>query len=171
MLASGGCADEDRDHGFTIQGATIRVLRGRLAVHLDDSLQFSPEAVQALEHGVPLTISVDMELRNQETLNLLAEQERSFEIRYLPLSQHYQLTTVGTGQVRTYPRLRHAVSALTGLDLMLATGPLAPGDYIFRGRIRLDRASLPGPMQLPVMLSTRWRHDSEWHQWPFRISA
>ena len=48
---------------------------------------------------------------------------------------------------------------------------LAAGDYQFRARMRLDRTSLPAPMQLPSLVYRGWRHDSEWTQWPFRISA
>ena len=170
-LLLAGCGDSATAHGFSIRDAQLSVQRGRLDVRLSQDLVFSTEAIEALDHGVPLTVSVELELRNQDTLNLLANQRRSFEIRYLPLSQHYRLSAPEAGSARTFPRLRHAVNALANLDLELPTGPLTPGEYLLRCRVVLDQATLPGPMQLPAALSTAWRHESEWSQWPFRISA
>jgi len=143
----------------------------RLNVHIEQSLQFGDAAVDALRHGVPLTISIRMELRDQGTLTLLADGETRYEIRYLPLSEHYELVQAPGGQTRTFPRLRHVVSALSSLDIDFATGPLTPGSYQFRARTRLDRARLPAPMQLPVRFSGHWRHDSDWSSWSFRINA
>ena len=127
--------------------------------------------IEALEHGVPLLIGFAMELRAADTLALLADQYAEYEIRYLPLSQHYQLNEVGSDDVTTYPRLRHVLAELSRRTFNIETGPLFIGEYTLRGRVVLDQTGLPAPMQLPAALSGQWRHDTEWNQWQFRINA
>lgn len=171
LLVLPGCSEEALDHGFSIRDARFNVGRGLLRVSLEQDLRLSQEAVEAVQHGVALTISLEMELRSQETLNLQRDRQYRYEIRYLPLSQHYQLTDTAQGEQRTFPRLRHALAALGRVDLEFPLGPLTPGEYIVRGRVLLDQARLPGPMQLPAALSPTWRHQSEWSQWLVTISA
>ena len=60
---------------------------------------------------------------------------------------------------------------LSELSQAIDEPALGPGEYELRTRMRLDRASLPAPVQLPSLVSRAWRHDSEWSRWPFTISA
>ena len=111
-------------------------------------------------------------MRDAKTLTLLADQASRLEVRYLPLSKRFQLSTPGEEfPASNFPRLRHVLAELGELDLSMGTGPLAPGDYEFRLRVRLDRSSLPMPLQLPAALNRAWLHDSRWSQWPFKVSA
>lgn len=165
------CTPDPGNHGFEIRQIGLRPEARQLSVDFTQNLRLSNAVAEALEHGVPLTISISMELRNQENLTLLADHQAHFEIRYLPLIQHYELSNLSTGEARSYPRLRHVTNALASLHLSFATGPLTPGGYEFRARTWLDRASLPAPMQLPVRFSAHWRHDSDWSTWSFRVSA
>ncbi len=171
VICVAGCSRGDTEHGFTIFNVGLQQEYRRLHVSVSQDLRFSREAVDALQHGVPLTLSMDMELRESSTLTLLADDSKLFEIRYLPLSQHYQLIALDSGESRTFPRLRHAVSQLASLKLAFETGPLAPGEYEFRTRMRLVHSSLPAPMHLPALMSAQWQHDSEWSTWPFEINA
>ena len=68
-------------------------------------------------------------------------------------------------------RLRHVMAAINNREHILEGAPLSVGEYLVRGRVQLDRAALPGPMQLPAVLSARWDLDSEWTNWPFSINA
>ena len=150
----------------------VRLSRRQLhvVVHQDASLSY--EARRALLNGVPLIINVDTEVRDARSLTLLVDEVRRLEVRYLPLSKRFQLSTPGEeGASKNFPRLRHVLAELDELDLVMGTGPLAPGDYEFRVRVRLDRSSLPMPLQLPAALNRAWRHDSGWSQWPFKVSA
>ncbi len=171
LVLLAGCSGEPGDHGFQIRDVRLSPQARQLNVRFAQNLRLSPIALNALQRGVPLTVSVSMELRQQDTLILLANEQALYEIRYLPLSQHFELSNTATGEARSYPRLRHVFSALASLDLNLETGPLAPGGYEFRARTRLERSMLPAPMQLPVLVSAQWRHDSDWSTWQFRISA
>jgi len=138
---------------------------------LQQELELSQQAREALEHGVTLTISLEMELRNDNQMIVVRREARRFKLRYLPLSERYQLTEEETGDLQTYSRLRYLLSAIDDLNVQLSTGPLPPGGYELRTRIRLDESRLPAPMQLPAWFSDQWQHDSEWSVWPFKVSV
>ena len=170
------CTQPGDDYGFRIQTVDISPGYQKISTRYRQELSLSREASEALENGVTLTLLLEMALRDSITLALLSDDSRLYEIRYLPLSQRYQLRSPVNGAPgkvnnKTFPRLRHVMNELAGLRLDFRTGPLAPGQYEFRARIKLDNARLPAPMQLPALFSTDWQHDSEWSIWPFDIGV
>jgi len=167
-----GCGQEDTvGHGFTIENVVISSAYQSINVHLQQTLELSEHAREALEHGVTLVVELDLELRNDDNLIVVRRDATHFQLRYLPLSERYQLSEEETDELRTFSRLRHLLAAIDDLDVHLSTGPLPPGGYELRTRIRLDESRLPAPMRLPAWLSAQWQHDSEWSVWPFKISV
>ena len=133
-----------------------------MEVRFEQDLSLSPEARNALVHGVPLTVGVELILRDAKTQTRLKKNESFYEIRYLPLSEHYQLTGPGDDNLRTFPRLRHALADLGDLQVRFETGALPSGEYELLARSFLDKQKMPPPMRLPVMFSSRWKHESAW---------
>ena len=166
-----GCGQPSGEHGFYLRSVDVRPGYQIVRARLQQDLKLSREATEAIEHGVPVTLTVELELRDARDLTLLADDQRHYVIRYLPLSEHFQLSGRLGDETENYPRLRHALAALSGLDLEFSTGPLAPGPYELRARITLDNRYLPAPMRLPALLSEGWRHRSEWTTWPFDIGV
>ncbi|MBT8062644.1 MAG: DUF4390 domain-containing protein [Gammaproteobacteria bacterium] len=166
-----GCVESEGDYGFQIRKVDVRTAERKLNTRFDQRLSFSAEAREALVHGVPLTIQVQVELRDANSLTLLFDDHRRFEIRYLPMLEDYQLRRLDGGSDQSFPRLRHALGALDRLDLSFDTGPLSPGNYELRTRTHVDLARLPAPMRLPARFSPQWQHDSRWSTWSFEISA
>jgi hypothetical protein len=140
-------------------------------VSFHQSLQLSQQARAALEHGVDLTIRFDMDLREGSSMIRRAIDSRRYVISYLPLSRRYELSGMQDARSQTFPRLRHLLSELGKVNLVLATGPLTAGEYELRVRVKMDKQRLPAPMRLPALLSAQWRHDSEWSTWPFDVGA
>jgi hypothetical protein len=167
----GGCEQPAEEHGFSIRSVQVRTGYQKISAAFRQQLSLSAAAVEALENGVPLTLELELELRNSDTLSLLAAETRRFEIRFLPLHRRYQLSTRPEGRMQTFPRLRHVLGDMSELSLDVATGPLAEGQYELRTRIQLDTARLPAPMHLPAFFSSEWRHDSEWSTWLFEVRA
>ena len=166
FLALGGCQPRPAGGEFEINAVEARWANGRMSVHSEQVLRFSEPARQALGHGVPLTVEIELILRNTASQTRVAQELSAYEIRYLPMSEHYQVARLADGQVRTYPRLRHALADLGQLDLDLETGALPADDYELLARIRLDHARVPPPMRLPVLFDSSWKHASAWSSWP-----
>ena len=171
-LLLAGCGQEAAvDYGFYINDVSVSRAYQSLNVRLQQDLELSRQAREALEHGVMLTINLEMELRNDNKMIVVRRDARRFQLRYLPLSERYQLSEEETGELQTFSRLRHLLAAIDDLNIQLSTGPLPPGTYELRTRIRLDESRLPAPMQLPAWFSSQWQHDSEWSVWPFKVSV
>src|SRR5690606_5395256 len=153
VLMLAGCSEKPRGYGFAIENASV--VRGyqSLNVRLKPDMHLSGEALTALQHGVSLTIRLDLELRNDNNMIVVRRDTRRFQLRYLPLSERYELKDPDQDKLLIFSRLRHAFAALGNMNIKLQTGPLPPGSYELRTRIQLDESLLPGPMQLPAMFS------------------
>ena len=162
---------EALDYSFNIKNVTVRTAYQSLDIRFQQQLELSSQARTALENGVTLAINLEMELRNDKYMIVEHRDVQSFLLRYLPLSERYQLTDERTGELKTFSRLRHMLAVINDFSTRLSTGPLPSGGYELRTRISLDESRLPTPMQLPVWFSSQWRHDSEWSVWPFEINA
>jgi len=157
-----GCAPKPDDYGFDIEQLAVRSAHQTLAITLKQRIRLSREARNALTHGVPLRIRTEIVLHRSGSWFSLSHTEQQFEIRYLPLSGLYRLSTHGDSAAQTFPRLRHALAALSQVTLQLpATGTGADALQI-RARSYLDKRQLPVPMRLPTLFSARWKHDSGW---------
>ncbi|MCW8925255.1 MAG: DUF4390 domain-containing protein [Xanthomonadales bacterium] len=169
LTACGGA--DTPGYSFTINDVSVTSAYKSLDVHLRQGLELSEQAREALEHGITLTISLEMELRSDNNMIAVRRDTRLYMLRYLPLNESYQLQDDRSGEKWAFPRLRHLFAALAELDVRLDTGPLPPGSYELRTRIRLDESRLPAPMRLPTWYSAQWQHDSEWSVWPFELNA
>lgn len=170
-LSVAGCQQAPVDYGFTIKDVSVSRGYQTLDIHLQQELNLSQQAREALEYGVTLTIRLEIELRNDNNMIVVRREARSFHIRYLPLIQRYQVRRDDSETLQTFPRLRHVLASINQLTVQIQTGPLPSGNYELRTRVRLDEGLLPAPMQLPALFSSQWRHDSEWSVWPFKVSV
>lgn len=172
MIVLAGCGPRQApEYAFVIRDVTVTPAFQSLDIHLEQDLELSQQARDALEHGVTLTIRLDLELRDDDHMISTRRDIRRFLLKYLPLSERYQLAQAENGASQAFTRLRHMLASLDDLSIHFATGPLPPGSYELRARISLDESRLPTPMQLPAWFSPQWRHDSEWSTWPFKVSA
>ena len=166
-----GCEQQVLGYGFVIEDVSVNRGYQSLDIGLQQDLVLSQQAIEALHHGVTLTIRLDLELRNDNNMIVVRREGRSFHIHYLPLHERYQLIEGDAEKLQAFSRLRHVLAAIDDLNVRLPTGPLPPGNYELRTRIRLDESLLPAPMQLPALFSSQWQHDSEWSVWPFKVSV
>ncbi len=169
LLACAGCSASSEGGSFEVSRVETSWANGRLSVDYEQRLRLSPEARNALVHGVPLTVEVTLVLRNTTDRTRVGSNTKSYEIRYLPLSEHYQVSEAGENKVRTFPRLRHVLSDLARLEISFETGALPAGEYELLARCHLDRQRIPPPMRLPTLFSPNWDLDSSWTSWPLKI--
>jgi hypothetical protein len=161
-----GCAHQTDDRHFELAKVDTNWSNGRLNVTVHQKLVLSSEAREALVHGVPLTLQLELLIRHTGSRNPVKENIYNYEIRYLPLINHYQLTQPGAAEIRSYPRLRHLLAELATVKQSLSEDDLPEGSYELLARTHLDQKKMPPPMRLPMLFSAQWRHDSDWTIWP-----
>jgi hypothetical protein len=166
MLALASCSPQQMDFGFSIERIDAHATPHALNVVIHQQLVLSREAKDALNHGVALAINTELEVLLAGSRGSISHASREFEIRYLPLSNRYQLITRQPPGVRTYPRLRHVLAELGTVNFALDLEPLPPGNYQLRARSLLDKHYMPPPMRLPAWFSAQWQHDSGWQSSP-----
>ena len=70
------------DYGFIINEVSISRGYQSLNVHIQQGLELSQQAREALEHGVTLTINLEMELRNDNNMIVMRRDTSRFHLRY-----------------------------------------------------------------------------------------
>lgn len=139
-------------------------------------IEFQPSqaVLEALNHGVAVTLVVATRIHPVHGVLASADQTRNhrFEIRYLPLIEHYQLTELKTDTSVSYPRLRLLMAALAEprfLDTHLERGDISDRPWHVQARADIDRERLPAPMQLSVFSDSAWQGAQDWVNW--RVST
>ena len=154
--------------GISVQSASMSVEGESVAVDADIQYQLSDEAREALEHGVPLYIVV--EIKTEEIRKLLwnrnlKQNSLVFRLEYHPLSQRYLLIDKTNAKRQDFQYLS---SLLNELSRIRAWSISLPDDlennqnYRTQIRARLDIQSLPAPLRLIAFVSRRWQLFSEW---------
>ena len=156
--------------GFKILDASTRLTDGVHRVHADVAFDFSDEALEAMENGVALTVSIDMQVLqvNRVWDRNVATVKAVYRIQSHALSRHYVVKDLSTGESTTYPSFDEMASQLGKIDgLPLLDDHVLEPDEQYRVRLRasLERESLPTPLRLLAYFSSSWRLSSDWTTW------
>jgi len=161
------------DGGFIIAGVD-RILREEqylIEAHVD--YRFSETALEALDHGVPLTINLHYRLRRDDAWiweDAVVDRRQLYLIRYLPLTKLYQVMRLPDGEKQSFVTRDAAIGAL-GESGRLPLAPktaLEPDEqYNLQIKVSLDIESLPLPLRPVAYLRPSWKLSSGWTEWPF----
>ena len=136
-------------------------------------LLLNTEAVEALESGLMLGIQMQFEITRQRRFLAdvqVASISRDFELKYMALSQRYQVTDNMTGETQSYATLLSALRNLGRIrdwpvSAISVIEAYDDAEYECGLRAVLNQDRLPGPLQI----LTFWRGDfsleSEWYRW------
>lgn len=145
----------------------IYVIDARLAYEL------SGTALEALDNGVPLTVSVEIEIQRNRDFwwnEEIAQIRQKYRLEHHTLSDQYILTDLATRTRRNFPSVEEAIEGLGELK-SIPLGELRElrngGPYLLRLRSRLDISELPTPLRPLAYLSPQWRLSSGWFEWTF----
>ena len=159
---------------FAVREAEAHLTDGVYRLDARLSLSLNAGVEEALNNGVPITISVDIEVL--ETYPWLPDQtvaslEQRYLLRHHALSERYLVKNLNTGLQSSYSYLDEALGSIESLREIpiLDQHLLAPGnDYYGRVRVRLDRESLPSPLRAISYISRDWQLKSDWLEWPLQ---
>jgi hypothetical protein len=158
------------------QTFTVRDVKTTLVdnvYRLDASLEyeFSPAVLDALDSGVVLTLTLDIEVyqpRRYVWDEVVATLEQRYEIQYHALTEQYLLRNLNSGSQFAYATLSSALATLGSIEqLPIIDAQLLDTEerYMVRVRSRLDVDELPVPLQLKAYVSSDWWLSSGWYSW------
>lgn len=136
--------------------------------------QFSDEALDALDNGVPLVVELAIEIERSRDYvwnETVASLRQRYQLAYEALTQRYVVTNLNSGEDNYYPNRAASISALGDVDNLpiLDAGLLSPDqNYIVNLQASLDLEALPVPMRVIGYFSSNWRIASEWYSWPLQ---
>ncbi|GMV28245.1 MAG: hypothetical protein AMXMBFR59_03700 [Rhodanobacteraceae bacterium] len=129
----------------------------------------SSEMLDALDHGIPLTLRFELTRERRGLFGWNAEQreQHRLELRYFPLSRNYQLRDLDRATVRRFGVRAAAIAAFSRMELPLSAASIrAVAPERQRLRIVLDSDALPGALRLPALVDSAWRQAVVERTWP-----
>jgi hypothetical protein len=149
---------------LAVRTAQIHTVAGSAMLELGLDCHLSGPMQDALDHGIPLTLQID--LRAGRWPSTKASAAPRIELRYFPLSRRYQLRELDSGDVRSFTTPAYLVAALGALriDLPAAFATL-PAATPLQVSAKLDPAALPGALRLPALFEPAWRLAAPDYAW------
>ncbi|BBL76521.1 DUF4390 domain-containing protein [Methylomagnum ishizawai] len=163
------------EYGFRILDAQLVPIADQYALNADIDYRFSAPAIDALEHGVPLTVVIQFKIQRHRDYWLdetLLSESRRFFIHYHPLAKTYQIANESSGATRDFASLRASLDALGEIRgwRALPKAAFAPGREYWVGlAAKLDIEALPLPLRPLAYVSPGWYLGSPWFRW--RVSG
>ncbi len=164
-LALAGCdaLRHQAPGALDVREARIVVVADGAQLDLDLDCRLNGPMSDALEHGIPITLQIDLHARAGR---IELGDRRALELRYFPLSRRYQLRDLRSDNVRSFSAYGSLIDSLGTLRLPLpaAFGQLPAGTRL-RVEVGLDHSALPGPLRLPAILEPAWRLVAPEYAW------
>jgi len=169
LFAASAHSDE-----FKITQLSTRLVEGIYLMDAEIEYRFSDKAIEALQNGVPLTLDVHVQLREEGAwiwqADLLDERLR-YRIRYQSLASIYQVVDMQSKSEQHFATLRAALDALGKIEDLpvVRQDQLKPGEsYQLSLRTRLDIEQLPLPLRPMAYITPDWNLESDWSRWPLQ---
>ena len=159
---------------FSIDEASARLEDGAIWVDATIDFAMSDEALEALDNGVPLTIVVEVEVRDEDAWfweRDLVSRELRYVVRFHPLAGLYSVADEGTGIQERFATREAAFQTLGEVRnvRVVSSESLAGGlAYEMGLRAYLDIESLPLPLRPLAYISPAWYLGTGWSRWHLR---
>jgi hypothetical protein len=154
-----------------VLSAELRTEEGEVLLSAEFDFALTPVLEQALEKGVPLYFTIELELSRTRPLwfpQKVAEWSITYRVSYVSLTRQYRVSSGPLGQ--TFESLAD-VQRFIG---HVASRPVARVDELTKGvrydaalREKLDVNQLPKPFQINALASREWQLSSDWHRFSF----
>jgi hypothetical protein len=153
---------------YKILNQTCRSTEDAFVLDANIDFDFSDKVIEALHHGVPITLELHMQVRKQDAWlweKDLTEIRLRYQISYHALASVYQVLDLQTNTKENFVTREIAVNALGEINSM----PVVRHEQMEKGKIyrvglktSLDIDALPLPMRPLAYLSPSWNQSSEW---------
>lgn len=155
----GGCGLGETPERASI--VAVEAVAGGTALDVTQRLALSSTMLEALDRGIPLRLAYRMEWCASAGRDAEA---RVLELRYAPLSRHYELRPLPDGETLRFARRSALLAALDRVRLPLHLSAPGCGGTV---AVALDLTALPTPLRFPAFLEpSHWRLVSPEFAWP-----
>lgn len=158
-------------YAFIIENASARLEDGEFRVDADIDFQFSDEAVEALDNGVPLTVIVEAKVEAENGWfwqRAVAERKLKYEVRYHPLAGLFSVVDLDSGIQERFATRRAAtkmLGTLRNIEVVSEDRLRQDVSYVMAIRAHLNIESLPLPLRPLAYISPGWYLSTGWSQW------
>jgi hypothetical protein len=163
-----------RAEGFHVRSADSRLVDSVYMLDARIDYRFSDPTLEALQNGVPLIVLVDIEVEQVRKWwfnKTIAELQQGYLLLYHALTEKYIINNLNSGVQENYDSLGSALAALGRInDLPLLDANLVKMNEQYQVNLQtyLDLEALPAPMRPIAYISSQWRLESDWYQWPLK---
>jgi hypothetical protein len=167
LIAGCGALAQQQPGTLTIRAARMGGAGDAPVLEIALDCRLSGPMQDALDHGIPLTIGVQVDAGRWRWLPVGARAAQRFELRYFPLSRRYQLRDLDVGSdVRTFATQGYLLAGLNSLRLPLPTTFAAlPAGTDMHVRAAFDSSALPGALRLPALFEPAWQLSAPEYTW------
>jgi len=156
---------------FKILGGGAQITDQHLSSHAKLDLSLDPRSATAVVNGIPITICIDLELVQNKiwpwSITFL-EWRYPVKLGYHPLSRRFTVTDQRKKSTAVFHTLGEALRQLGRFSVIeaLPAAIAKKKNLAVRIRARIDKESLPTPLQFMSVLVPSWNQQSQWHEWP-----
>lgn len=166
-IAGCGALAEQHPGALAIRSARLTGATDAPMLELGLDCRLSGPMQDALDHGIPLTLTIRVDAGRWRFLPSTAVSEQHIELRYFPLSRRYQLRDLdASADVRSFATPGYLLAGLNSLRLPLpaafAALPREASAHIEAG---LETAALPGALRLPALFEPAWQLTATEYTW------
>ncbi len=159
--------------GIEIETAEMSLVNDVYVLNADVSYRLSEQVRQALDNSVPLTVSLEVEVREPGGYlwdTQVARVRRDYRLEHLPLTERYVIDDLITGLRQSFYTLDDCLESLGHfVQVAVAESRRLQPKRRYRALMRtgLEIEALPAPLRLRAYLSSSWHLSSGWHKWNF----
>lgn len=156
---------------FRVESVDTHIVDEVYRLNANVSYAFTEVVLEALESGVPLTIELQIEVRQPRQWvwdPTIAELSQRYRVEYHALTQQFLISNLNSQTQKTYSSRANAMSDLgTVYNLPILDKRLLSASKNYYGRMRavLVIDDLPAPLRVLAYLLPDWHLASEWYQW------
>lgn len=175
LLVLGGVAPAAaaEDARFEVRSAYLEPVDGVMQLNATLELGLSATALEALRDGVPVTLTLESQLRRTRRFlpdATVAELEQRWRLQYHALSDRWLVTHQNTGQQTSWPTQAAALEHLSrprGVPIIDA--PLLRDGATYEASLRATAEVGGVPDSLKVLMFwVQWQRSTDWYTWTVR---
>jgi len=174
-----GCAALARADGldgrFEVRSADLELQDGVFHLNARLELPISEAVRQGLAQGVPLSLELDLVIKQVRQLlpnAAVAELTQHYHLQYNAVSAHYILRNDNSGQQQSLATLEEAVEQLSqvrGLPVLDQSLLSAERRYEASVRGKIDYGAVPLSMRILMFWVGDWHRESDWYTWTLQL--